>query len=286
MNKETLKKYGVWIVAGALVLYLVYKSKGGSVTPRLLPSASGGSDASLELERMRQAGALDLKRLELNNNLEAIRLKAANDQYNLQQQALARQRALDAAQRGQTLGLIGQIANSIAGLFKSATGTSPKTAPPPSGGSSGGGNARTQPQPPPFYQVPAPNIPGLLNPPYTPDYPVISDYPLSVTDWGEAPQFSSAQMDLDTGASFFDQSWGGDDFYYGYGSDYQGDLYSGLPDVGGTYDPYSSGGNIGVDDFYYGYGGESYDYAYGGGGGDVYVQSVGDEGLYGWGGDE
>jgi hypothetical protein len=243
MNQEFLKKYGVWIAGAALVLYLLYRNKSGAVAPRLLPQTGGGADYGLETERLRQAGALDLQRLQLNSQLEAARLKAANDRFNLEQQALAQQRALEAAQRGQTLGLIGQIAQALANLFRGQQSASKSGSSGSSGGAGGGGGpfgtppiagSRTQLPLPPTYPIPAPNIPGLYNPPYTPEYPQINDYPVSITDWGEAPQFQTSGLDLDTGASFFDM-WGyGWDYSTGFFSsnDFGGfDLFSDFPEA-------------------------------------------------------
>ena len=284
MNQELLKKYGVWIAAGALVLYLVYKNVKPSTGRSILPAAAGsGSDYALESERLRQAGVTDVQKLQIDSALEQARLKAANDRFNLEQQAIARNRALDTASRNQTLGLIGQIANSIAGLFKPTAQQKPGTPPTfPSGGSGAGGTtSRTQLPAPPYYPVPAPNIPGLYNPPYEPQYPQISDLPLSVTDWGEAPQFSSAGTTVDTGASFYDQysNIGVPDFNYGYG-DYNLTAYSAFPELSSS-NYYQNDVGAGGD-FSYGYGydndtgGASYYepvsdyYSSGGGGGTDY----------------
>jgi len=268
--QEVLKKYGVWIAAGALVLYLVLKNKGAISRPAI-PGAQGGADFAAQTERLRQSGAFDLERLKLQNEIEAQRLKFANDRFNLEQQALARNRALDIANRGQTTGLIGQLLKNLESILKGGrTGST--------GGSEGRSLPSTpntfpgRPSLPPAYPIPQPNIPDLFNPPFTPEYPQITDYPLSVTDWGEAPQFSSAGMDVDTGASFYDQ-WAGGDFNYGYGYD-SGDIYSANPEL--NYGDYA--GDIGLEDFTYGYGaGESVEYGgypdYGGG-------------EYGFGGDE
>lgn len=226
---ETLKKYGVWIAAGALVLYLLYKNMGRGGA-RVLPSASG--ESGLDAERLRQSGNLALQRAQLDSNLELARLKAAQDRYNAEQQALARRRAEDLARRQQDIGLIGSILNGIGNLLKGGAGQQrPGTPPTFPGGSGGiGGQARTQPQLPPYYPIPEPR--GIdINPPFYPEYPVITEYPLPVTDWGEAPQFEMSGTTLDTGGSFFDQ-WGGDWVYgVGYGAESQ------LPELSGEYVP-------------------------------------------------
>lgn len=279
-GKEFLQKYGLWIGVAAVVLYALYKGAGSGVRTALTaPTPNGGADFAAQTERLRQVGALDIRRLELESNLEAQRLKAANDRFNLEQQALARNRALDAAQRGQTLGLIGQLANAVANLFKGQQSQSKGSG--SSGGSSGGGFpgtppifGRTQPRPAPPY-APAVQLPNIFFPSDIPliAAPAPTDYPLSITDWGEAPQFPGVGMDIDSGATFFDQ-WGGADFNYGYGMDY-GDIYSGQPELTTTEysDPYDVGAG---GDFTYGYGVEG-DY----GGGDY-----GGGDSYGYGGDE
>ena len=280
--QEVLKKYGAWIAAGALVLYLVLKNKGG-VSRAVIPGAQGGADFAAQTERLRQTGALDLERAKLEANLEAQRLRAANDRFNLEQQALARRRALDLAQRGQTTGLINQLLKNLESILRGG-----KT------GSTGGGEGRSlpstpntfpgRPSLPPAYPVPQPNIPGLFNPPFTPAYPQISDYPLSVTDWGEAPQFGSAGLDIDTGASFYDlySSYSPESYYggysdspitdafstwgeFGFGSGF--DSYSAYPEYNYGYGDTGSYLSSGGDDFYYGYGAsESYDSGDSGGG--------------------
>jgi hypothetical protein len=251
--QEVVKKYGVWIAAGALVLYLVYRNtKGGgprqSLTPA--PGAAGisGDQYRLETERLRQAGALDVERLKINAQLEAERLRQAQQQFNLNAQLEAQRRAREAQERARALGLIGQIANAISNLFKGQASQQSKSGSSgSSSGSQGGwGTPSTfpgRPQLPPAYAIPEPNI-SVFNPPYTPEYPQISEYPLPVTDWGEAPQFSSVGMDIDTGASFFDQ-WGGDWAYeVGYG-EASYDIYSSDPEL--EFTDYGEGAGVGTD---------------------------------------
>lgn len=253
--QTTLKKYGVWLVAGALVLYLVYRQiKGGTARPLIAPAPPGAPGFSadqyrLETERLRQSGALDLARLQQEAALEAARLRAANERYNLEQQALARNRVLEAQSRGQTLGLIGSIANSLANLFKGQqTPTQGRQTPTPSTFPGGGTNpSRPQLPPAPSFPVPEPQFGASVfnSPTYVPDWPAPpTEYPLSVTDWGEAPQFGGGETSFDTGASFVDQ-------YAGVGYDYNEAFYSFdfsepeslLPEVGSSFeevgDPYA-----------------------------------------------
>lgn len=278
--KEAVKKYGVWIVAGALVLYLVYRQTRGPARQSLIgpapPGAAGISSEQyrLESERLRAAGALDLERLRLTAAEEAARRKAELDRFNLEQQIAAQRRAIDAQQRGQTLGLIGQLANSIANLFKGQQQQQRPGTPPISGGSSGGSTPqRGQLPPAPYYPIPEPVIDVFGS--YTPSYPQTPEYiPLRIDDWGEAPQFQMSGLDLDTGATFYDM-WAGSDFNYGYGTG--GADYSAYPEL--NYNNYSDPYDVGAGgDFYYGYGG--------GGGGDYYVESSGNYDDYGYGSDE
>jgi hypothetical protein len=281
--KDVAKKYGVWILGGALVLYLVYRNMRGGSRPLIgsaPPGAAGmsGEQYRLESERLKQAGALDLERLRLNAAEEAARRRADLDRYNLEQQAAARNRALSAQERGQTLGLIGQIAKGISDLFRGQQSQS-------RGGSSGGSTpgtppifgGRTQPQTAPYYQIPVPSIGVFNDPSYVPAYPEPSpEYmQLRIDDWGEAPQFQTSGLDLDSGATFTDQSYygsGGDDFYYGYGQGFSsGDIYSSEPELGPDY-------GFGYDPE--GYSEEFYGFDWGGGGYD-FVAPVGvDEGGY------
>ena len=226
----------------------------------IAPQTGGGGDQyRLESERLRQAGALDLERLKLNNELESQRLRLANDRYNLEQQALARNRALDIANRGSTTGLINQLLKSLESVLRGGKGAT---------GSTGGGEGRSlpttpntfpgRPQLPPSYTIPTPNI----NPfdAYVPSWPPApEDLPLSVTDWGEAPQFEPSGLGLDSGGSFFDQWAGNWDYSVGFGEsfglDQPYDIYSAQPEL--TYNDYT--GDIGLEDFSYGYGaGEAY----------------------------
>jgi|SRR5262245_14458302 len=287
--KAFLKKYALWIGVAALAFYAVLKLRGGTASPRqaLAPGAPSGAsvDPRLELERLRAAGQIDLDRARLDAQLEALRRKDALDRFNIEQQILARNRALDAQKRQQTLGLIGQAIQGLASLFgrNQQQTTRQQGSMGSVGGSPGGGTAPTfpgRPQLPPYYPIPVPNI-NDLNPAYEPSYPQPEYLPLRVDDWGEAPYFNGGDMGLDTGATFYDQ-WGGNDFNYGYGFDY-GDLYSGQPELTSTYDPYAGGGNIGLDDFYYGYGGG--DYGYSAGGSDGGYSNIGlDDFNYGYGG--
>lgn len=286
MNQETLKKYGVWIAVGAVALYLVYRNlRGGAGAPRLLPSSAGGVSSEqfrLESERLRQAGALDLERERLNASVEAARRKADLDRFNLEQQNAARNRLLDAQRQAQQLGLIGQLINSLANLFKG------QQSKPSGGGGVGGGTPptfpgqpRTQLPAPPYYSIPAPSINVLYDPSYQPDYPAPPEYlPLRVDDWGEPPAFQTSGLDLDSGASFNDQVYGADfggDFFYGYGADYGGDLYSGEPDYARHGYYYLAAG----DDFVYGYGQGASDEVEASG--DFYYPDAGDDFVYGYG---
>jgi hypothetical protein len=236
---ETLKKYGVWIAAGALVLYLVYRqARPGTARSQFAPApnaaaAFGAEQYRLESERLKQSGALDLERLRINANLEAERLRQAQRQFDINAQLEAARRARETAERGQTLGLIGQLGKALADLFKGqssqprgSVGT-PTTFP-------SGTQARTQLPSAPSYPIPEPQFGASVfnDPNYVPAWPAPpTEYPLSVTDWGETPQFGGAGMDIDTGASFYDQYYGaqpGGDFYYGYGA---GEGYSDFPVV-------------------------------------------------------
>jgi hypothetical protein len=273
--KEVIKKYGVWIVGFALVGYLVYRqTRGGAAAPRLLPPAPPGAPGfsadqyRLESERLRAAGALELERDKLNASIEAAKRRADIDRFNAEAQEAARRRALDAQGRAQTFGLIGQILNSLKGLLG---GGGPQKAPSPSVGTPPTfPNSRTQPQTGPYYSVPAPNINVLYDPNYQPAYPEPApEYmQLRVDDWGEAPAFQTSGLDLDSGASFYDQSvYGfGGDFNYGYGYD------AGFSESPGVADYYGG-------EFFYPEAGSDFIYGYGGGTGgfDVYSDSGYDE---------
>lgn len=246
MNQEFVKKYGVWVAGGALVLYLAYRNLRGPARQSLIGSAPGAAGVSaeqsrLELERLRAAGSLDLERLRIQAAEEAARRKAELDRYNLEQQVAARNRALDAAQRGQTFGLIGQILQSLSKLLGGSQSSSKGGSSGGSGGTGGGGGfpgtppiaGRTQPQLPPSYSIPIPSIDTLGT--YDAQYPTPPEYiPLRIDDWGEAPMFQASGLDLDTGATFFDQFGGDWDYSSGFftGQDFGGfDLFSSLPEA-------------------------------------------------------
>lgn len=271
MNQELIRKYGLWVVAGALALYLVYRqTRGGASRPLIGPAPPGAAGFGaeqyrLESERLRQAGALDLQRLAINAKLEEERLRQNQRQFDVNAQMEAARRAREAIERGQTLGLIGQIANAISGLFR---GQQAQQRPGPSTPSTfpGGATNPGRPQLPPSYPIPEPSVGAILfDPSYQPSYPEPTFYPAPVTDWGEAPAFEAAGMGLDTGATFYDQ------FANPY--DQPSDIYSGLPEASPDF------GYI-ADEWYNYY--ESQTPYYGGGGGGDYTPGVDEYEFYGF----
>lgn len=236
--KEFVKKYGVYIAGGAVVLYLVLKNTSSGAR-----ASTGASVNPLELAKLQQQGAiaasqLDLQKAALDQQLALAQLKAQSD-------AQARADAIALANRQlsiqQQQGMLNTIANAIKGILQGITGGGGSQS---KGGASGGagggmgtppiagaGAQRSLPAPV------APNLgPSIYNPPYTPSYPEVPDYiPLNPSDWGSAPDVSSGSTAVDSGYTFSDQGnfYGGD--LYGNAIDWSGagsgDVYSGLPEV-------------------------------------------------------
>src|SRR5215831_8901860 len=232
--KAFLKKYGVWIAGGVVVLYLVLKNASGG---RSGANTAASRDA-LELAKLQQAGvtaagAQGVDAARIQADLEARRL-----QYQLQQDTLNKsfslqQQALNSANRNALLSAVANIAKSLTGLLTgSKSGQS-------GGGASGPGIGTPPWNPNAVRSLPSPVAPNLgmsiYNPTFTPSYPETPDYyPLDVTDWGQAPSVAGGSTSYDSGLTFNDQSYNdyiGGGFNYGGTSYGSPDVYSGFPEL-------------------------------------------------------
>ena len=268
----SIRKYGVYIAGGVLLLYLVLKN---AASGRAGAVAAANPNA-LELAKLKAsgdaaAGQLGLEQSRLQAQLEAERIRAQAAANAAAQQTALRNRELDILSRQQSQGALNAILNGIGNVLKGATGqTSSRPSTSGSGGSGGVFTPTTFPNRPQALPSPvAPNLgPDIYNPPYSPSYPEI--------DASNLPPFEPPGTTFDSGYTFSDQGGNigiGSDFNYGMG-DYFSDPYSALPDFSPSYvEDFAGFYDVPVygPDAYGGGGGAEYDPYSDYGGGDVYA---------------
>lgn len=245
--KEFVKKYGVYIAGGVVLLYLVLKN----ATSGRAGAVAAANPNALELAKLQSseklaAGQFGLEQLRIQAALEAERIRAAAALEAARAAAALRNRELDIVGRQQSQGALNSILNAIANMAKATAGAvSGKQQGSSSGGSSSGSTGGWGTPPfNPSRSLPRAVEPSLgasiFNPPYVPEYP--SEYSL--------PGFEGPGITFDSGPTFSDQFSGIDSFLSDFGDWSIVDSFSGFPEEARSGYYYTEAGS----DFVYGYG--------------------------------
>jgi type II secretory pathway pseudopilin PulG len=249
--KEFLKKYGIYIAGGAVLLYFLLRTKApasaklGAGDPELARQELAARTA---LAQGRSGAEVELARIQAE--LEKQRLAAAQADAARAAQLLAQQRALEAQQRAQQTSAGNARLQSILNGIASALGALGKAQQKPA--TSGGGGAGSPGQPP-RTQPTFPSSGGgslaqaaaiVLGGAQTTPVPTVTAQQAGIDDIGifepsyqpfEAPSFDLPGVTFDSGYTFNNQ------FDFPSYSDYYGGG-EGTPELG-------SGGFYEVPDF-------------------------------------
>jgi len=246
-----IKKYGLWILGGVAVVYLVLRNASGGRAGAI----AGANPNALELARLQAgkegaAGELALRRADLEARLAAERARQEAAEREAQRRYELQRRALDLQGNAAQASMWAQILNAIGGLAKAI--------PKPGGGGSSGGGGISGGTPTTFpqrsgggYRIPEPDLgAGAFNPPLLPAWP---EPVLSNT-------FSDPGITFDSGMTFSDQFDGGfwDFFPRGGGLAYDNFAYSEsgeseVPQVGESFEEVTGLDSGGYSEDYYGF---------------------------------